>query len=238
MRCRNRYTYTNLAPDLWAIRTATYSLPTPAPDTKEYKVLGVGRPEAPIRIDVVTPAEGEWHRQYQAAREPGKVSVEDGLAAMDTALERGALQDAQQIAGQVVDVARQAVGVAPTDDRNARRGLSMALDGMGRVLTEIGDLEAARAAYQESLELRRELRAALGDAPSVLADLARVLGLWGSLLIDLKDINSARSAFTEGLALSRRLTTFQSDHPAYRKLKSAFEAFLAMLTTSSDEQKD
>ena len=40
---------------------------------------------------------------------------------------------------------------------------------------DLGDLEAARAAYRESLELRRQLRAALGEAPQALRGQVSVL---------------------------------------------------------------
>ena len=40
------------------------------------------------------------------------------------------------------------------------RDLSVSLDNVGNVERDLGDLGAARAAYRESLELRRQLRAA------------------------------------------------------------------------------
>jgi tetratricopeptide (TPR) repeat protein len=66
---------------------------------------------------------------------------------------------------------REAVGDTP----QALRDLSTALNNIGRVEGDLGDLEAARSAYRESLELCRRLREAVGDMPQALRDLSVLL---------------------------------------------------------------
>jgi hypothetical protein len=46
----------------------------------------------------------------------------------------------------------------------------VSLNNVGQVSRDLGDLAAARAAYQESLELSRQLLAYFGDLPQPLRD--------------------------------------------------------------------
>ena len=202
-----------IAPDLWAVRVATYSLPSPAPDSREYKITEVGRLEVPIQISVATPSEAEWARQYQASRDPGRISVQDGLAAVEAAMARGAIQEAARIAEQTLGVARQALLPGKTDESNARRALSAVLDALGNVKRDLGDLEAARSAYAESLDLHRQLRAAQGDSPQALRDLSVSLEGVGHVSRDLGDLEAARSAYAESLDLRRQLRAALGDTP-------------------------
>ena len=64
---------------------------------------------------------------------------------------------------------------------------------------DLGDLGAARAAYRESLELRRQLLSALGDAPQALRDLSVSLNKVGDVERDLGDLEAARAAYRESL---------------------------------------
>ena len=200
-----------LAPDLWAIRTATYSLPTPAPETREFMVTSVGRLEVPISIRVVTPAEAEWARQYRSGLEPGKISAEDGIAAVEAAQERGALPEALEFAEQALGIARQAHDLANTPQ--TKRTLSMALDALGTVRYVMGELEAARKAYAESLNLSRQLRKDLGDTLQALRDLSLTLNYIGDVAITLDDLEAAHSYFTESLSLTRQLSATTGEMP-------------------------
>ncbi len=59
----------------------------------------------------------------------------------------------------------------PPPDPERQRNLSAALDNVGGVEADLGNLEPARAAYRESLELRRQLREAFHQVPQLQRDL-------------------------------------------------------------------
>ncbi|MBN8517853.1 MAG: hypothetical protein J0L71_08260, partial [Candidatus Accumulibacter sp.] len=82
---------------------------------------------------------------------------------------------------------------------------------------DLGDLEAARSAYGEGLELRRRLRTSLGDTPQVLRDLSVSLERVGGVAADLGDLEAARSAYGEGLELCRQLHAALPEHPRFAK---------------------
>jgi hypothetical protein len=58
------------------------------------------------------------------------------------------------------------------------RDLSMTLNNVAAVERELGDPDAARAAYQESLDLRRQLCAAFPEHPQFQHDLAALIAAW------------------------------------------------------------
>jgi hypothetical protein len=65
----------------------------------------------------------------------------------------------------------------PTPSRN----LSIALDNVGRVEGDLGNLEAARAAYRESLDIARRLREAFPNHPQFEQDLTRIIAGFGAV---------------------------------------------------------
>ena len=92
--------------------------------------------------------------------------------------------------------------------------------GRGR----LGNLEAARTAYRESLELRRQLRATLGDTPQALRDLSISLDNVGQVEGDLGNLEAARTAYRESLELRRHLRAALGDTPqALRDLSVSLE---------------
>ena len=55
-----------------------------------------------------------------------------------------------------------------------RSDLSISLNNVGQTERDLGNLEAARSAYRESLEIARRLRHAFPDQPRYQQDLARL----------------------------------------------------------------
>ncbi|MEI7869509.1 MAG: hypothetical protein WCI11_16595, partial [Candidatus Methylumidiphilus sp.] len=72
--------------------------------------------------------------------------------------------------------------------------------------------EPARAAYRESLVLRRQLRDSLGDTPQALRDLSVSLNNVGKVEADLGNLEPARAAYRESLVLRRQLRQAFPDH--------------------------
>ena len=108
-----------------------------------------------------------------------------------------------------LDISRERVKTI--DEPQALRDLSASLDNVGRVERDLGNLEAVRSAYRESLELCRRLREAVGDTPQALRDLSVSLNNVGQVERDLGNLEAARSAYRESLEL-RRLQTVSYTH--------------------------
>ncbi len=104
------------------------------------------------------------------------------------------------------------------------RDLSISLDNVGQTERDLGNLEAARTAYRESLELRRHLREALGDTPQALRDLSISLNNVGRTERDLGNLEAARTAYRESLDIARRLARSFPDQPQYRQDLAWIEA--------------
>ncbi|MGH7059573.1 MAG: tetratricopeptide repeat protein, partial [Stellaceae bacterium] len=106
----------------------------------------------------------------------------------------------------------------------ALRDLSVSLNNVGAVERDLGNLEAARAAYRESLDIARRLREAVGDTPQALRDLSISLNNVGAVERDLGNLEAARTAWRESLELMRRLCRTFPDNPGYRRNLAAIEA--------------
>jgi tetratricopeptide (TPR) repeat protein len=89
----------------------------------------------------------------------------------------------------------------------------VSLDNVGQVARDLGRPEEAREAFQESLALLRQLRAALGDTPQVLRDLSVSLDNVGEVARDLGRLEEARESYQESLALLRQLRAALGDTP-------------------------
>ena len=95
---------------------------------------------------------------------------------------------------------------------------------MGRVERDLGNLEGARGAYRESLELCRQLREAVGDTPQALRDLSISLDNVSRVERDLGNLEAARSAFRESLEIARRLRRSFPDQPQFQQDLTRLEA--------------
>jgi tetratricopeptide (TPR) repeat protein len=112
------------------------------------------------------------------------------------------------------------------------RDLSVSLDNVGQVARDLGRPEEAREAYQESLALRRQLRAALGDTPQVLRDL--LTGLVPSAMLERNaGVNDAAEAyFSEARSTLNELTRKYPELPELPQLRGGLEA----LTSATQPQ--
>jgi hypothetical protein len=80
------------------------------------------------------------------------------------------------------------------------------------------------AVYRESLELRRQLRASLGDTPQVLRDLSISLLRLGDVEGEVGEFSAAKAAYHESLELGRQLQASLGDtHLALRDLSISLE---------------
>lgn len=83
------------------------------------------------------------------------------------ALNRGAPEAALERYEQALDLARASADAAPRDEE----GEALALNGLGAARRALGDLDEARAAYDEALALRRRLGRRTGNTLNELAAL-------------------------------------------------------------------
>ena len=201
------------APDLWAIRSFSADLPNPPnPPPRELRGHAAA---GPARTELVSASrqanELEWERLWTGTADRARLDPRDGFAAFAAARERGDLDAAGVVAAQTLELARAQVVATSTMIRE--RNLVIAVSQLGDLAADLGDLEAARSAYGESLELRRRLRTSLGDTPQVLRDLSVSLDNVGGVAADLGDLEAARSAYGESLELRRRLRTSLGDTP-------------------------
>ncbi|MEQ1717048.1 MAG: tetratricopeptide repeat protein, partial [Hyphomicrobium sp.] len=203
-------------PDLWSVRSFTADLPVP-PLAETGAAEGVsGQDAAAYRMPIplaasheVSAAEVEWRRLWAATTDKQRLAPEAAFAAINAALERMNSAAARQIADQALELVR----VGEEAEPQALRRYSIALNYAGKVEYALGRLEEARAAYAESLELRRRLRQTLGDAPQTLRDLSVSLDNVGGVDKDLGRLEEARAAYAESLELRRRLRQTLGDAP-------------------------
>jgi len=166
-----------LAPDLWSIRSVSLDLDeltlirrdegvsTAGPGLDRYELM-TQPPSPPTFFE-----EAQW-REWERLQRSGTQSHDMllvGWRATDAALATRQLQKAAQIAAEVLNLARWlAVKGEARDMQETVRDLSIALDNVGDVARALGRLEEADTAYRESLALRREQRAHLGDTPETV----------------------------------------------------------------------
>ncbi|HEX8439750.1 tetratricopeptide repeat protein [Archangium sp.] len=105
----------------------------------------------------------------------------------------------------------QAVKVLGSFDNRYRSGL---LSELANIALELGELASALAAYEESLALDRQFRAALGDAPEALHELSVSLNKVGDVQLRLGQLSVARAAYEESLNLRRQIRTALGDTPS------------------------
>ena len=103
----------------------------------------------------------------------------------------------------------------------------MSLIKVGDAEAAAGRGEAALAAYRESLVLARRLRAALGDTPQVLGDVA--FSLERMAAADAAPTADRRAAAQGAVSLRQRLADALPDMPAHRDRLAVAERLAASL---------
>ncbi len=111
------------------------------------------------------------------------------------------LELARQYAVELLELTAQRTA---SDDPDAQRDLSVALGRLGYVVRELGDLGAARAHYQEALDINRRAAEQL-DTPQAQRDLSVTLERLGNLARDLGELGIARAHHQQALDIDRHL---------------------------------
>jgi tetratricopeptide (TPR) repeat protein len=110
-----------------------------------------------------------------------------------------------------LDAYQEALGISrkltEADPRSAqaRRNLSVALDGMGNVRLRLGDTKGALDAYQELLGNSRKLAEADPGSAEAQRDLSVALDRMGDVRLRLGDTKGALDAYQESLGIRRKL---------------------------------
>ena len=194
-----------IAPDLWSVRSASHVVPpwrtgeegghanlkAPMPVVT---AKGHGEPALPEAL-----VERRWKKQWDQWSRDRSQQLSPILAwqLVEQLLERHQPARAQVFAAQALDISRNAP--------QSLRDLSVSLNNVGNVARELGQLEEARSAYAESLEIRRQLKTLTSDSPQSLRDLSASLSNVGDVARDLGQLEEARTAFGEALDLVKRL---------------------------------
>lgn len=223
----------DLAPDLWHVRATSVELESgrfpapPSPDAR--RSAASGRDDFGARAASSVDAEAAraipedvlrslstWKHLFRHAS-PVQVDPWIGIETVDLLRQHGFPERAREVATQVVDIARvQARSDDPVVPHERRRVLSAALDRLGDVSQELGRLEAAAGACEESLALRRQLRTALGDTPQVLSDLAISLNNVARIREDQGQVDVAIELWQEARRLLQRLAVVMDESPRFR----------------------
>jgi len=225
-----------LAPDLWAIRhfsleTGPWLAPAaaPVPDRPS------ARPEPFPLNDTEQALIQEW-RRLQGKDSTDRGALLAGIRACDALLHRGQLDAAKEATAWLEATARSRLADRP-EDFQALHDLSVSLNNAGDADQALGQWESARAAFTESLEIRRRILQAVGKTPQALRDLSislekvgradRALGQWGS----------ARAAFSEGLEIAQRLARPLPEYEGYKDLPGWFEHRLTELAEAWEKTR-
>ena len=166
------------------------------------------------RSQVAVLAPDLWHiRSYSALVLPSTGPVlRSELAGPETrTLDAFAQRRLEPARGQLRQ-ARERLAQNPTTP-NLQRELSVALDGLGTAYEESSHGQETLAAYRESLEIRRQLRQALGETPQVLRDLSISLDNVGRAENDAGHGQEALAAYRESLEISRQLRQALGETP-------------------------
>lgn len=179
-----------VAPDLWTIRGLVVEL-----GAARAVARGLSAGQAPPLIEgdleeFEIPSVAEWRRvASRADSEPETVSPFLAIAAVEDAIDRGALKDAYEIAEEGLALARARAATQPTYER--RSDVAALLGLLGEVLDELDQYDAAERAFVEALEVRLQFWDELGDQPVVLHD---VLQAFDDLETSLRDHGKEQEA--------------------------------------------
>jgi tetratricopeptide (TPR) repeat protein len=132
----------------------------------------------------------------------------------DLQLQMGDRKAAKASLAESVEVLRRSY----RDPSNAmfRGGLIVVLNQYGSLLRDMGDMDGAHKAFDESLRLSREQSAGLPDQKIWSYVLATTLDYMGKLQIATNDTAGALKTYQEALAVDRRLTAAEPDRAEYR----------------------
>jgi tetratricopeptide (TPR) repeat protein len=111
--------------------------------------------------------------------------------------------------GLIAEVCRSGGAESP----QALRDLSISLDNVGGVQSDLGRRDEALASYDESLGIRRRLLDSYGESPQALRDLSVSLDNVGKVQSDLGRRDEALASYEESLGIRRRLLDSYGESP-------------------------
>ncbi len=224
-----------LAPDLWAIRTFCLdtqnwigSLPAhpvvePTPNLGAFPLSAYER-------QLVK----EWerllarHRQQTAQGDPRpKHILNAGFNAFNALYGKRHLQAAQGVAERCLQLARETP--------EALRDISVSLNNVGKTAQALGRWEDARAAFDESLAMSRQILQRVGETPEALRDLCVSLNNLAEAARAQGYEIAARELWGEALEIGERLAIALPEHEDYRGLDDYFRQQLSGLDGGKGE---
>ena len=137
----------------------------------------------------------------------------------DKLLDLGQLSESGQV---YEEMRRTAEPLAKPGSDAFRRSLSVALDNLGRVAEERGDLAAASRCFEDALAIVEALELTSGSR-SARRDLAVSYNRMGGILEARGDLPGARRYYEKGLALARALAEETGTVHARRDLMISYE---------------
>ena len=210
------------APDLWAIRHQSLTLdnwlPAPAPTPPEAPASPA--PPTPQTLPLTAAEQAkldEWSRVKDLTPTDAGI-LRAGWAASEVCERHGRWRQKAQIDQTVLTLARKLAD----DTTGALRDLSVSLNNLGRVHQTLGQLDQARDAYQEALQLRRQRLQNLGETPEALRDLSVSLDNLGNVHRALGQLDQARKAYEQGLRIAVMLADNVADLPDIASLVDHF----------------
>ena len=103
------------------------------------------------------------------------------------------------------------------------RDLSLSLDEIGHIHEIAGEMDAAKAAYEESLTIDRGLAKMVGETPQTLGDLTISLIRVGGVYEALGKADFAKTAYDEALAIQRSLVAIGESPQTLRDLSVSLD---------------
>ena len=230
----------DLAPDLWAVRSASFGVPPwatsaavepdpPQPGSSAAAASGAPLPQLALWDQAWAVAQPPkrwlqrwWQRWLRSRGQPvADLNLDLGFAAVDEAVDHGQLVGAERVLAQL---AARLGKPAPDASPQALRRAGQLAWWQSQVALQQGRLPVALATAHESLALDERLVALTGESPQALRDWWVSLDRVGDVQQALGNLAGARGRFEQGLEVSQRLVGLTGDSPqALHDLAISFE---------------
>ena len=241
-----------VAPDLWTIRSFAGRVPDP-PAVSRSVLRGGAAPYTVIRSPPAA-VEREWSRMLASQTGRGQLMAADGLRASRSALDRGDLDAARQMALEGLTLAVRGNQEDPAQmellgvddawaqiaalDFEARRESSEALALIGEVELRADHIDSAIKLFERVVLLREGLETETSGARSVNARrvLASALSTLAVARIEAADLPGARRALYQVIEILEGLIQRTPDEPELRRELSTSFRWLANLELKEGER--
>ncbi|WP_188085237.1 tetratricopeptide repeat protein, partial [Pseudoalteromonas fuliginea] len=173
---------------------------------------------------VVTWAPDIWSVRQQIIELPSNIKLNTKLPQTEAETSNEPLLSSLQLDEAIYQTRAKIEQLQSTVTNQGKRHLSIALDRLGDLLSNIGQLPEAKAAYAQSLAICQQLQISLGDSPQVLRDLSVSFNKVGNIELQLGDLPAAKAACMQSLAIRQQLQTSLGDSPqVLRDLSVSFD---------------